>query len=84
MAGWNETAVAVPGVPVAGLFEVQAGRGPDAVAVACGGVFVSYGVLNEQANRLARLLVAAGAGPETLVAVVLARSRGWSRRCWRC
>ncbi len=76
VAGWNGTGVAVPGVPVAGLFEVQAGRGPDAVAVACGGVFVSYGVLNEQANRLARLLVAAGAGPETLVAVVMARSAG--------
>src|SRR5205085_2697405 len=40
--------------------------GPDAA--------LSYGELNAAANRLARLLVAHGAGPETVVAVAMGRS----------
>ena len=36
LAGWNDTAAAVPAAPVAELVAAQAARTPDAVAVACG------------------------------------------------
>ncbi|WP_194900166.1 AMP-binding protein, partial [Catenulispora pinisilvae] len=57
-----------------GLFEEQVRRSPEAVAVVFEGEQVSYAELNVRANRLARLLVARGAGPESLVAVALPRS----------
>ena len=74
VAGWNDTAAVVPGGTLPELFEAQAALTPDAVAVACGGAMVSYAELDAAADRLARRLVAAGAGPERLVAVVLDRS----------
>ncbi|MFD9722418.1 amino acid adenylation domain-containing protein [Streptomyces sp. NPDC059072] len=52
-------------------FEAQASRTPDAVAVTCGTASLSYGELNARANRLARLLVRHGCGPERLVALCL-------------
>lgn len=47
---------------------------PTAPALTCGDTTLSYEELNARANRLARLLVARGAGPERLVALVLERS----------
>lgn len=52
-------------------FEERAARSPDSTAVTCGTSSLSYGELNARANRLARLLIAEGAGPERLVAVAL-------------
>jgi amino acid adenylation domain-containing protein len=74
LAGWNDTARALPAVTVPALLEERAGQCPDAVAVVCGDVRLSYAELNGRANRLARLLVSRGAGPESLVAVMLERS----------
>ncbi|WSR13799.1 amino acid adenylation domain-containing protein [Streptomyces sp. NBC_01207] len=61
-------------VTLSGLFEEQVGCAPDRVAVVCEGVSVSYGELNARANRLARVLVSRGVGPEGFVGLVLPRS----------
>ena len=74
ITGWNQTAAAVPSATLPELFEQQAARVPDAVAVISGDVHVSYAQLNGRAGRLARLLAARGAGPETVVAVLVDRS----------
>ncbi|MFF8725425.1 amino acid adenylation domain-containing protein [Streptomyces sp. NPDC015171] len=57
------------------LFEAHAAAAPDRAAlVVPGAAEVSYGRLNADANRLARLLLGHGAGPGTVVALVLPRS----------
>ncbi|MFD8008563.1 non-ribosomal peptide synthetase, partial [Streptomyces mirabilis] len=71
---WNEAAAEMPAQTLPELFQAQAARTPDAVAVVSEGASVSYRELNERANRLARLLVRRGVGPESLVAVAMDRS----------
>ncbi len=56
------------------LFEAQAARTPQAIAVTCGDVTLTYAELGERAERLAGYLISLGAGPERLVAVALERS----------
>ncbi|MBR7826930.1 amino acid adenylation domain-containing protein [Actinospica sp. MGRD01-02] len=55
------------------VFERRAASTPQAVALVCGDATVSYGEVNAAANRLARQLVARGAGAGKLVAVCLER-----------
>lgn len=52
----------------------QARRTPQATAVVHGDVRLSYAELDARADRLARSLVARGAGPEQLVAVAMRRT----------
>ncbi|MFE9701915.1 amino acid adenylation domain-containing protein [Streptomyces sp. NPDC005930] len=56
------------------LFEQQAARTPGAEALREGDLALTYAELNTRANRLAHALIAAGAGPEERVAVLLPRS----------
>ncbi|MEV8396229.1 MULTISPECIES: amino acid adenylation domain-containing protein, partial [unclassified Streptomyces] len=70
---WNDTACEVPAVALPQQFEEQARRSPGAMALRCGDTVLTYRELNERANRLAKFLVASGAGPEQFVAVRLAR-----------
>ncbi|MEV6584147.1 condensation domain-containing protein, partial [Streptomyces sp. NPDC051582] len=74
LAEWNDTAREIPAALLPEQFEAQTARTPHAPAVISGGVELSYAELNARANRLARYLVARGAGPEKLVAVALPRS----------
>ncbi|MDX3229590.1 non-ribosomal peptide synthetase [Streptomyces sp. ME19-01-6] len=53
------------------LFEAQAARTPDGVAVTDGTSSLSYRELNERSNRLARHLRLHGARPESVVALLL-------------
>ncbi|HET7891393.1 MAG TPA: amino acid adenylation domain-containing protein [Candidatus Sulfotelmatobacter sp.] len=55
------------------LFELQAERSPDAIAVVARGTELTYRELDERANRLARYLTKRGVGPEVLVGLSLAR-----------
>ncbi|MFJ1749547.1 amino acid adenylation domain-containing protein [Streptomyces sp. NPDC088116] len=72
--GWNETGGPLPGTLVPGMFEAQVARTPHAPAVVSGDVTVSYAELNARANRLARWLIARGARPECVVALMVPRS----------
>ncbi|WP_173075831.1 non-ribosomal peptide synthetase [Phytohabitans rumicis] len=55
-------------------FAAQATQRPDAVAVVGGGRELTYAELDAVTNRLARRLIAAGAGPERTVALAVPRS----------
>ncbi|MFR9750892.1 non-ribosomal peptide synthase/polyketide synthase [Nocardia sp. 004] len=74
-----EWAVSSPGVvevtgSLADRFTRVAALDPGAVAVRDGVRSLTYAELADWSNRLARRLIAAGVGPETLVAVALPRS----------
>lgn len=56
------------------LFEEQAARVPDRLAVVAEGSELSYGELNARANRLANYLVELGVGLEVAVGVCMERS----------
>ncbi|MDP9966940.1 natural product biosynthesis luciferase-like monooxygenase protein/amino acid adenylation domain-containing protein [Variovorax paradoxus] len=56
------------------LFERQALRTPEAVAISFEALNLSYQELNDQSNRLAHHLISLGIGPESIVALALPRS----------
>ena len=56
------------------LFEAQAVRTPDAIAVVFGKESLTYGELDRRANQLARHLIRLGAKPDGLVGICLERS----------
>ena len=71
---WNDTAAPVPDTTLVALLAEQAARTPDATALVDGERVWSYADLHADADRLARRLVAGGAGPGRVVAVSLPRS----------
>lgn len=71
---WNDRPLTAPPTTVPALFEEQVRRSPDAPAIVSEGVELTYAQANAEANRLARLLVAHGAGPERFVALALPRT----------
>ncbi|MEU0987816.1 amino acid adenylation domain-containing protein [Streptomyces sp. NPDC005953] len=64
----------VPDISVVDLFGAQALATPQATALVFDAERLTYAELDERANRLARALVARGAGPERVVALGLPRS----------
>ncbi|WP_327118182.1 amino acid adenylation domain-containing protein [Nocardia sp. NBC_01730] len=71
---WNATAAPKQEGTLASLFAERAAADPDAVALEFGDEVLTYAEFDERANRLARLLIARGAGPETTVGLCLRRS----------
>jgi non-ribosomal peptide synthetase component F len=72
---WNATGAAFPRDKcVHELFEAQAARTPDAIAVMHEDVHLTYAELNVKANRLAHHLRTLGVQPDALVAICVERS----------
>src|SRR6202023_3150063 len=72
--GWNATSRAYASEQcVHALFEEQAARTPDAVALVYEDGELSYGELNDRANRLAHHLLALGVQPDDRVALCVER-----------
>ncbi len=71
---WNATAIDYVPATLPEMFAAQAARTPDAVAVVCEDVELTYAQLDARRRELARHLVERGVRPESAVAVVLRRS----------
>ncbi len=72
---WNDTYAEVPKDKcVHHLFEEQAARTPEAVAVIFADQQLTYRELNARANQLARQLQGAGVGPDARVGICVTRS----------
>ncbi|MFD5626604.1 non-ribosomal peptide synthase/polyketide synthase [Streptomyces sp. NPDC127072] len=71
---WADSRVPDPEETVADLLATQAARTPDSVALVFGDRTLTYAELDADVNRMARLLLARGAGPEKVVALGLPRS----------
>ncbi|MET9357161.1 AMP-binding protein [Streptomyces sp. NPDC006617] len=69
--------VDLPALTFVDLFRQQARKRPDAPAAAHGDRTWTYRELDARSDRVARLLTAAGAGAEDLVAVVMDRTLAW-------
>ncbi|MCC8538929.1 amino acid adenylation domain-containing protein [Xanthomonas codiaei] len=65
---------AVPDSTLQALFQAQAARTPDAVAVICANRQLTYAQLNAQANQLALYLIEMGLQPDERVAICMQRS----------
>ncbi len=74
LGDWNDTARPVSAELVPDLFQARVAWAPDATALVCEDVSLSYAELNARANQLAHYLISRGAGPEQVVALALPRS----------
>jgi amino acid adenylation domain-containing protein len=71
---WNRTEREYPDKCIHELFEMQAERTPEAIAVVSEDRQLSYAELNAQANRLANHLRSLGVGPDVTVGLCVERS----------
>ncbi|GAB4583083.1 hypothetical protein Ntsu_09150 [Nocardia sp. IFM 10818] len=79
------TRTGAPAIPASTLPELMAravAANPRGAAVSFGGRAFSYADLDAASSKLARMLIARGAGPETLVAVAISRSIGSVLAIW--
>ncbi|WP_308298743.1 non-ribosomal peptide synthetase [Streptomyces sp. GESEQ-35] len=71
---WNDTGAEPADATLPTLFQSQVALTPERPAVLASDTDLSYGELNERANRLAHHLIAHGVGPEQFVALALPRT----------
>ncbi|WP_144611303.1 non-ribosomal peptide synthetase DhbF [Bacillus cereus] len=71
---WNGGFQIVPEMTLPQLFEKQAHISPNSIAVVFEDEKLTYEKLNKKANKIARLLIAKGIGPDQLVALAMPRS----------
>ena len=72
---WNETRTEYGGEAlIHEMFEQQAARTPESIALVYEQERISYRELNERANRLGHYLRQQGVGPESVVGILLERS----------
>ncbi|MGN5649109.1 amino acid adenylation domain-containing protein [Bacillus sp. Brlt_9] len=71
---WNGGFQIVPEMTLSQLFEKQTHINPNAIAVVFEDEKLTYEELNEKANKIARLLIANGIGPDQLVALAMPSS----------
>ncbi|MFF8961112.1 amino acid adenylation domain-containing protein, partial [Streptomyces sp. NPDC014894] len=74
LTGWNPPGPETAPRSLPELFQERVEQAPDAAALAFEDESLSYAELNARANRLARLLIDAGVGPERMAALALPRS----------
>ncbi|HET6707850.1 non-ribosomal peptide synthetase, partial [Amycolatopsis sp.] len=74
LGDWNDTATEVPRATMIEIFDAQAARTPDAVAVVDGAGPLTFAGLARESRRLAGALAEAGARPGVLVGLVLPRT----------
>jgi non-ribosomal peptide synthetase component F len=68
---WNDSARSYDlDTPYSRLVEAQVERGPDRIAAACAEEQLSYRVLNDTVNRVARVLISEGIGTDDVVALL--------------
>jgi amino acid adenylation domain-containing protein len=70
----NGSPVELPDATLPDLFAAQVVRSPDALAVVCDGIELTYRELADRVDGLARVLCGRGVGVESVVAVSLPRS----------
>jgi amino acid adenylation domain-containing protein len=71
---WNRTEVEIPAICFHQRVEAHARATPNRLSVMANGDSLTYGELDQRANRIAAELRIRGAGPEKLVAISIARS----------
>ncbi|WP_406361929.1 amino acid adenylation domain-containing protein [Streptomyces sp. NBC_00715] len=74
LGAWNDTGAALTDATLPALFQSQVALTPRKPAVLASDTDLTYGELNERANRLAHHLIAHGVGPEQFVALALPRT----------
>ncbi|WP_346764323.1 amino acid adenylation domain-containing protein [Rhodococcus sp. B10] len=74
MLAWNDTAHAMPERTLLDLYDARVRRTPDAVAIVSDRESLTYAEFDDRVQRLARVLVDRGVGPDVLVGLAVRRS----------
>lgn len=74
LADWNSNRVEYPDKCIHELFEEQAKKAPDALAVTCGEKMLTYGELSEKSDVIAARLLSEGITRECMVGLCMERS----------